>query len=524
MAVNLYQSAKRKTTVVSIFPADKGLNSSLPLVFQPADALSISNNLIHTTSASRRTRPGIEPYHVSGMGSGSNVKLIKDFWRTSGSTQNQQVVTIADGRIYADNANGVFTQIGSINSSSNYIGVSADTLVGFTIIGVEGQAPLGYIQSGSTFELEGFPPNGWIVRKHKSSFYIAGDSSTPHSVYKSDTEDPEDWLTGTSDQINIDLGASDPYGITALFPDIFGDLYVAKWGSIYRLTTSTSPIAVVPVINTIGCLGHNAAAAVQNDIIFPSYRGLHSLSTTLNYGDVETSFLSFPVHDIWQNRIDFSRGKEISGVFIPEYNSYLMTFPRRGGDIWDLLGYNTITKDFFYWEDFGATFLSTFIDAYKRTRLIIGTENANVGLLSPLEDETFTDFLVAFSSSFTTPRIFPGQLPGNTWGFKNLTVFFKPTSDTINVTAQVDDQNLKTYEINSVITGGELGEFLLGVDTLGGASDLSKVSLPLNGYGSSIRIGFNCTPTLPTEGKSMEIFGYNIECESTEDTMEQVTL
>src|SRR4030095_279393 len=105
--------------------------------------------------------------------------------------------------------------------------------------------------------------------KHRNAIYLAGDSNNPEVMYKSEDENPTVWSGGTSDIFNIDLGASDPVGITTLSPTLFGRMYVGKFNSIYELQTFAGGQSINPLVDGIGMISHNATIATQNDIIFP---------------------------------------------------------------------------------------------------------------------------------------------------------------------------------------------------------------------------------------------------------------
>ncbi len=520
----IFQNTDKRTITVSVFPANKGLKSSIDAVLLTPEELTESNNIIHTTSSTRKTRPGIEPYYLSGFGSGEQIRYLCDFWRTNSGVQTQKVTAVTNGRVYSDSADGLFTKIGDVTANDITKLVTGDVLVGFMVIGIQDQAPLKYIQDGAGASfLGGSPPECWIVRKHKGRIFLTGNKASPHKVYYCSVENPEEWSGGTSGDINLDLGSSDPVGNTAIFNDLFGKLYVAKWNSLYVIDTSTT-FAVAPLVDTIGCVSHNGVSTTTNDVIFPSERGLHSLATTQNYGDVESTFLSYPIHDIWSSQIDFTRSQEISACFVPEYNSYLLTYPVHGNSEFNLLGYNILTGDFFHWESFNASFLTLFSDVNKHKRLMIGTTDANIGIGRTIDSSVFLDFVNAFSTSFKTGVIFPGGKASSTFAFKNLTVHLKSrSSDIINCNYSIGGSGVRNIQISQGSPGILLGSFILG-DILGGESSMQSVTKPLVGYGNSIQLAFDVTPgdDTPVEGAAFEIFGYDIECEKVGDTLETV--
>lgn len=519
-----------KLVSVSIFPANKGLHSSVPSALVQHEELNQSRNLIHTTSGSRRTRPGIEPYYLSGIGDGGPVRGLLDHWASPVSTKTQRVIAGVQNStdesilsVYADNADGVFERIlvsnGTITTSpEGFVPtgfMSFDAMVDLAIIGFQGLNRIAtYNQTGSLQFITTTPAAGWIVRKHRNAIYLAGDVNNPDVLYKSEDEDPTSWFGGTSDIFNIDLGASDPVGITALSPTLYGRMYVGKFNSIYELQTFAGGQSINPLVEGIGMISHNAVVATQNDIIFPSTRGLHSLATTQNYGDVSSTFITFPINDIWNETIDFTQAQKMSAAFVPEYNSYLITVPKRFSTDFDLIGYNIATGDLFHWENFNASFLSTVKDSQKRTRLLVGTNDANIGLGRTINDNTFEDFLESFASGFKTGNIFPTGQPGTQWSFKHLTVFYRPVSTrNIQVIYTIDNKETGTLQFDqSGASGVLLKNFVLGVDILGATSTgYQQQTKELVGYGNSIQLDFN------TEDGAMEIFGYEVQCEQVGD-------
>lgn len=517
---------------VSIFPANKGLNSAMPSALLKHEELNQSRNIIHTTNGSRRTRPGIDPFYISGFGGDGSVVGLLDHWYNTGATnkiQNTMAIVndpVLGAAVYSSiGATGIFERVSDSTSipPGFFVGTpfsTMDALVELVLIGLVNQGYFTFNPATKVWTKITTPgTDEWIVRKHRSCVYLAGSTQFKDVLIKSDTENPIVFSGGSSDSFNLDLGASDPFGILTLSPTIFGRMYIGKFNSIYELQTFSGGQLINPLIEGIGMISHNATVATQNDLIFPSARGLHSLQTTQNYGDVDTTFISFPIHDIWENTVDFNNPQYMSACFVPEYNSYLITYPERNSTNFSLIGYNIATGDIFYWQGFNATFLSTIKDSNKRTRLLIGTNDANIGLGRVMTDTEFTDFLNSFASGFRTGQIFPTYQPGTSWNFKNLTVFFKPLGgNPFSVAYKIDNKDIETLDFDQTSGGAvNLIDFTLGQDLLGAENTYSRASKSLKGYGNSIQLDFNAT-----DG-GMEIYGYEIECEQSGDTFKPVT-
>ena len=70
----------------------------------------------------------------------------------------------------------------------------------------------------------------------------------------------------------------------------------------------------------------------------------------------------------------------------------------------------------------------------------------------------------------------------------------------------------------SGVTGTPLGAFILGTDKLGGLGDVKVEKKSLTGTGRGIDLTFTRTPTSGNLNQGMEILGYIIEFEDSEDT------
>src|SRR3990167_6207791 len=325
----------RRTQFISVFPANGGLQTANNPALIPIANLKDINNIIFTNDTSRRTRPGRKRFDdASSLTEVSNFKYLKDFWRydsTSGSLRTKGVCVV-NGKVFADDGgNGVFTNITGTFTIPATDAVTMDVFANLLIMAFENVTPKKYNHSGNILNLGGSPPQGSLYRTHAGYGWLGGIQSAPHTVYKSDADDPENWSSGSAESITVNDGDGDPDGVTALFPTFYEDMYVAKRRMLYRIRqSSTGTFSVALILAGVGCVSHNSVVALQNDIIFASERGIHSLAATQKYGDVESAFLTAPIHDIYNEKLDFSRAKQMNACYIPEFNSYMVTFPKRG--------------------------------------------------------------------------------------------------------------------------------------------------------------------------------------------------
>lgn len=324
--------------------------------------------------------------------------------------------------------------------------------------------------------------------------------------------------------MDIEGGDSDPIGITAIFPSFFEDLYVAKRRSIHRIKRfvsddlSTITYKSEPVIKGLGCICHNTAIATQNDIIWASESGVHSLQTTNTHGNVSATFLSFPIHDIYNTDVNFQKAKNMWGCYVPELNSYLLAYTVRGRSTnTEILGYNFVLQKWFQWHDIDCAAVGQFVDRTLKTRLLIGQESLNIG---QLDSDRVDDYGASYSCLFTTPIIYPMAYPDVTFNFKNLFLFFEPQSlGEMGVTYKIDNKESISTTVDMTGEEGELiGESVIGEGIIGGGGVIKKVAIPLEGEGSGIQFTFSQIPASETEGEDFNFFGFVAEAEYVDDS------
>jgi len=486
--------------------------------------LKDTNNIIFTNDASRKTRPGYDRFDVSGQTETQNMKYLFDFWRRNGATgsQSNKVVALVNGKLMADNqGDGAFSDITGAFVIPQTDNVTMDVFSGLLLMAFENIAPKQYNHTGDITNLAGSPPSGSLIRVHRGYAWMAGISSTPHRLHRSQADNPLIWTGATTETIDIDDGDGDPDGITALFPSFYGDLYVAKRKSLYRVRLDSSGVfGVELVLRGVGCISHNSVVALQNDIIFCSERGVHSLAATQKYGDADTAFLSAPIHDIYNDGLEFTRAKEIMSTYVPSLNSYIMSFPKKGSPkSRDLLGYNIVTGQWYRWKGTTIPVVTTFIDSRKRTRLMVGLNSGKIALAN--EEKNFDFDTDVINTTFSTGIIYPLGDPNREVSYKSLTVITRPQGkSTFTVTTKVDGDDVDTlvYDQSGKSVGTPLGTFILGSSKLGNLGEVKVESLPLSGVGRGIELTFTRNPDSATISQGLEVLGYIIEVIDSHET------
>lgn len=517
----------KRTSKLKIFPADGGLQSAINPALINHQNLVQCDNVVFTNDATRKNRPGLRNFEQSGITETESFRYLFDFWRQSAAgAQAHSVIAVVNGKAFEDGGgDGIFTDVtGGVSLNASDV-MTSDVFASLLLVARTTGAPVRKANAGNFVALGGTPPEGSLVRVHRNFAWLAGVPNLPHRLYRSAVNDPETWTGAGTESIDIDAGDGDPEGITAIFPSFYGDLFVAKRRSIYRLSVaSLAPVTfrIDQVVRGVGCVSHNSVIALQNDIIFVSERGVHSLAKTQKLGDVETGFLSEPIHDIFTDDFDYSRASQVQSVYSPELNSYLMSFPSRASaDNDTVIGYNIVTGQWYRWPDFSSSAMAQFVDSDSKTKIMVGQSDGSLGLLDEGRNVDYST--TAIHSIFKTGILYPfidenGRPdPSKTVAFKRLVVIYRPQqTSTFTVKASISGgvgstlSETLTFD-QSGGSGTPLGEFIVGRSTLGTSGQVRIDSQPLNGAGRGIQLTFSRAPTSGNITRGMEILGYIVE-------------
>jgi len=332
---------------LNIFPPTKGLNSAMNPFVQDLHSLTQADNVIYQNDLTRSQRPGQTKYSLSQdnydpefadvtylynfrFRNASNT-IIEQILRVSGRAVDQDVSREGDFRTITGTTALVRDDIHSMETFSNRL-----------IMCSGGTVPQTWTGSGVMSDLGGSPPNGRMTRKHMGRLWIAGVKATPHTLYFSKAFDATIWSGRGTGSLEIDADDNDPIGITAIFPSFRGELYVAKRDAIYQVTgNSPFNFQVLPLIRNHGCIDHNAVAAVQNDIVYASDRGIHSLVASSKGVGLDTELASFPINDKWLTEVNTRENLKFKMIYSKLLDSILFLYPKGSSSMTtELLGFS----------------------------------------------------------------------------------------------------------------------------------------------------------------------------------------
>lgn len=501
-----------RTKFFTMLPWIGGINTSLdPSVIKP-NQLTRGEHLIFATNGARNMRDGTNyNWDSSTANNGVQAEGIIggiDFWYGSSGTRTNFLMGLgSSGNLYQWNKTTGIRSLIPLNSTAT-AWPSNNTICSFEVMnnsliyagdGV-GNLPRIYIPSASSSatDLAGGPPKMSVVRQYQSRIW-SDDRTLLDRLNYSPPGDPQTWGgNGDSGALDVGVGDGDPVGITAILPPFQKQLFIGKQTKLYTIAGNTPESYDVDIIsNAIGVVSHNAAVAVdQDDIIFVSLKGIHSLIGTIKYGDDESKYLSKDIQKTINQKWTLASFKKIWGCYLSQINSVAFAVPDTtysGSGNTAIWLYNIPLSSWYVWPniDCQCLFVSNDID---KQRFYIGTGS---GRLAKTFNGTNYDISVAgintaITMTIATGVIYLDQNPMIVNGMKRFTLIWGPQG-TVNVTVtiKIDNYSAQPLNFNQNFGSALLGStFILGTSVLGTTAITGPFSQTIDGYGRSIQATF----------------------------------
>ena len=471
-----------------IFPYDGGFDATKhPLLISPKDVVD-SQNLVYTTYSTKRKRPGLTQAFKFKIPGNRKILAGQDFWRLG-----TQRVCVYNGRqILAIKAPN-----GEVDDISLTFPVPVDDAVSFTVwLGLlivcfsDGvTSPKAWVGAGQLFDLHPTAPNAPFCRVWLNKLWMP-DPSVPGRILHS-APGSVDFTAPGSGSIDLGINDDDPDGITAIFPPQFGNLYVTKRFSVYRinvvtLSDGTIDFGFTKISDGIGCISHNAVAASPSTIFFPSDAGIHYFASSDKLSGVETDEYSQEIQPLWVNQVNFKRAKYMSGIYDKKLKSYLIVYPSESQSFSnDLWGYSLPNGKWYRWREYNQTCIFRYVEATSKKLLtMLGSKEGDLGYLDESKNR---DYNKPISISLQSGIISPGGSPDDQFSFQYIAPIFVPQeSGSFTISYKIDGKFIETLTFNMRDDegGDRLGiEFVTGISVLGGLPQVKIDKRALKGYG-----------------------------------------
>lgn len=523
-----------------LYPWIGGLNTAQdPIILDPQN-LTVADNIVFTTSGSRRKRGGQARYNAAKMSgaSTSNVVYFANYWSIVSSAKREYfVAATANGKVFRSTpAAATWSSFSTTTLTITQGGVTSEVINNNLVMGFQGNTvPRVWVAQNTSTNLVAMTSattsalpftSVWICKGFIERLFVAGDPALPDRLYVSIPGTYNNFtqgaVAGSGIVLDIGIGDGDPTGITAIFPGTGSNriLYIAKRRHLYALNCSDVDQrnwSITLISNQIGVINPNAVATLdETDVIFMSDKGVHSLSQVISTTAViPGEFLSFPIQPDYNSIVNSANRGQISLTYVPSLNSVLFSCKRVGVSTYETIyGFNIELKQWFRWTSTPCNFISTRFNTTTGSDEIYACD-VN-GQVNKLQQTTLADFGSAISTTIVSSFIFPDGIPLFEYNFTRVILIFRSRDNgTFSVQYTLDGVVNDSFTVQERIAGSNvLGTTLLGAAfVLGQIQAVKPYYQNLNGTGSSIQFTINHNAL----NLDFELFGLVLEYEQAGD-------
>ena len=310
-------------TQFTVHPALGGLDiASDPTVLDP-NFLTIADNIEYREGGQRKKRPGFRVYSTAMVtnsastaagsimvSTGATVRAVTDYWRYGASlTPTQEYVSVTGASIFKSTGpSGTWAAITATSSFGSDSNVTTNLVrAGDKIVVSDAVTqPIAYDGTSLVAATTG---SLWPVftagKYHLNRLFFYGLSTAPSQINYTAANNIFDSTGTDSGSFTVNVGDGDQ--IVGVSQPFYASLYVFKgpqFGSVYQLSGATpSTFAMAQVATGAPLLNNNALITTPTDVYWLSAYGVHSLQTTVKFGNVEEAFLSLPIQRLWRDGV-----------------------------------------------------------------------------------------------------------------------------------------------------------------------------------------------------------------------------
>lgn len=468
-----------------LFPWRGGLNTSLDPSQVPANQLTRADNIQLGPNGSKLKREGINFDWDDATSGTDDIIGGFDFWYGTGTSRTQKYLVVTEGKkIYT------YTPSTGARSADLFAGTAwatTPTRASFTVINNlliictgSGNAPKKF--DGTTVaDLGGTPPAFEFTFKHQGRLM----GGLVDRLHYSPPFDPETWNgVGDSGAVDVAIGDGDPRGLVGGF-SFLGLAYVGKRNSLHRLVGEFPDQTTEEVTGGLGIESHESIVVIEDvDVVWASHRGFHALSSTDQFGDLKSRFLSKDIQAEFDQDFVRARRKFIKGIYISSLNSvaWAVTHEDYGTTSNNCIYLYSVEDGFSRWPNISCQALFVAADVAK-DRFYLGTATGRLaqGFSGNVYDTSEAGVSTAVAMDVETGRInIDGSLVLDK-AYKSVHLIHSPQgSFNITLTFTVDG-----YVGQAIAYTGEGGSDLLGTTFILGSSELGS-SLPTAAFGFGV--------------------------------------
>lgn len=453
----------------------------------------------------------------------SGIVNISDFWYFDGSQNLQQIVAITEQpKVFYYDVEGRRKECtGTITARVNAIQKASTCMFNNQLIifmEKTGNVPIKW--DGTTLtDLHATAPDASFGSVFLARLWT-NDKTSSDRVHFSSTGYYDEWIgVGDSGYVDIRPGDGDPLGISGIVP-FKGRLIIGKRNRSYQIVgDSPENFQIDDLSGGIGMESQNSICMVdQDDVVYLSSKGIHSLNTTASYGDFASQYASADIQPTF-NGWELSRFKYTNSVYIPSLNSVAFSIAESSTNFQDNIWlYDVIGKKWYRWPAIDHLCIGGVLLANQAT-LFIGTRDGK--LIRAQNSQRFDFDGDAIKYRLRTGVIYPDNNPTTVKAFKRISLFFRPeTSFSVIARVKIDNYQEQAIGFTAQAQGDPLGvSFVLGSSTLGNSFHFAPFTAPIDGYGRGIILDIEQT----SSNTQADIYGYAIEYEVADAAQETIT-
>ncbi len=156
---------------------------------------------------------------------------------------------------------------------------------------------------------------------HDQHLVVAGDPTTPNTIYYSGTNDIDSFSSTGSGSITLE---DKVVGLKSFR----NELFIFCQNSIFKLQNinDSNSVAVVPVTKNVGCLDGKTIQEIAGDLIFLAPDGFRTVAGTSRIGDVELGTISQAIQPIINDIATNADTLQFSSVVLRNKSQYRMFY------------------------------------------------------------------------------------------------------------------------------------------------------------------------------------------------------
>lgn len=357
-------------------------------------------------------------------------------------------------------------------------------------------------------------PDGFCISQFAGRVWM-NDKTNLDFIHFSAPQNPFTWLGfGDSGGFYVGMSDGDPEGITSIFPAFKGRLLVTKRRRLYQIQGNyPEDFNPIEMSSGLGSTSPMAVAAIDlDDLYYMSERGIHSVSSTDQYGDFAGAFLSSKFQPTF-NSFERTRFKYSQAVYNPAINSVAFSVTETGESKNSALYLlNVERKEWYVWPDIDVQAMCLREESDGIPKIYFGRSD---GRIVQTQSDNLADYgMDAIIYRIKSGTIYPAGDAQTVVGFKKLVMWYRPRgSFTFTVKVKIDNFATQSLSFSQTATGAKLGvDFILGQSVLAFANEFAPFTKTIDGFGRGCTIQVEQTGT----EEEVEIWGFGLEVEVSE--------